>query len=59
MFLISSTNINIKASFFKSSENILKKKVRPDCTVSNNKFSLVTLNELTMKTIEAFLLFRV
>ena len=32
---------------FKSSENIQKREGGPDCTVSNNKYSSVTLNELT------------
>ena len=45
------TNKNIKVSFFKSSENIQKKECGPDCTVSNNKFTSVTLNELEMYTV--------
>ena len=36
-------------SSFKSSENIQKKEDGPDRSVSNNKFSSVTLNELAMK----------
>ena len=46
------TNKNIKMSsfnMFKSSENIQTKEGVSDCTVSNNKFSSVTLNELAMK----------
>ena len=39
----------IKVSSLKSSENVQKKEDWPDCTVSNNKFSSVTLNELAMK----------
>ena len=35
-------------SSFKSSENIQKKEGGQDSTVSNNKFSSVTLNELAM-----------
>ena len=41
-------NKNINMSSFKSSENIQKKEVGPDSTVSNNQFSSVTLNELAM-----------
>ena len=33
------TNRNIKASSFKSSENIQTKESGPDCTISNIKFS--------------------
>ena len=39
----------------KSSENIQKKVGGPDCTVSNNKFSSVTLNELATKARESIL----
>ena len=46
----SSINKNIKVSSFKSSENIQKRKGGPDKSVSNDKFSSVTLNELAMKT---------
>ena len=42
-------NRNIKMSSFKSSENIQKKEGGPDRSVSDNQFSSVTLNELTMK----------
>ena len=42
------TNENIKVSSFKSSENIQKKEGVPNSTVSNNQFSLVTINELAM-----------
>ena len=42
-------NKNIKMSSFKSSENIQKKEVGPDRSVSDNQSSLVTLNELAMK----------
>ena len=48
-------NKNIKESSFKRSENIQKKEVGPDCTVSNNKFSSVALNELAMKAKESIL----
>ena len=41
-------NKNTKKSSFKSSETIKKKQGGPDSTVSNNQFSLVTLNELAM-----------
>ena len=34
---------------FKSSENIQKKEGGPDRSVSDNQYSLVTLNELAMK----------
>ena len=34
---------------FKSSENMQEKEVGPDRSVSDNQFSSVTLNELTMK----------
>ena len=40
------TNKNIKLRSFKSSENIQKKDDRPDRSVSNNQFSLVTLNDM-------------
>ena len=43
---------NIKLSSFKSSENIQKKEVGPDSTVSNNQFFSVTLNELAMNARE-------
>ena len=36
-------------SSIKSSENIRKKEGGPGISVSSNKFSLVTLNELAMK----------
>ena len=36
-----------------SRENILKKEGGSDCTVLNNKFSSVTLNELAMKARES------
>ena len=39
----------MKVSSFKSSGNIQKKKGGPDCAVSNNKFSSVTLNESQRK----------
>ena len=41
-------NENIKLSSFKSNENIQKKEDGSDSTVLNNKFSSVTLNELTI-----------
>ena len=40
---------NIKISCLKSSENIQKKEVGPDRSVSDNLSSSVTLNELAMK----------
>ena len=43
------TNINIKMSSFKSSENIQKKENGPDRSVLDNQSSSVTLNELEMK----------
>ena len=43
------TNKNIKMSSFKSSENIQKKEVGPDRSVTDNQSSSVTLNELAMK----------
>ena len=49
---------NIKVSSFKSGENI-QKEGGPDCTVSNNKLSSVTLTELAIKTRESILLYRV
>ena len=39
-----STNINIKLSSFKSSENIQEKEGGPDSTVSNNQFSSLSLS---------------
>ena len=41
-------NKNLKISFFKSSENILRKEGGPDRSVSDNQSSSVTLNKLTM-----------
>ena len=43
------TNKNIIMSSFKSSENIQKKEVGPDRSVSDIQSSSVTLNELAMK----------
>ena len=37
-----------KVRSFESNENIQKKEGGPECTVSNNKFSSVTLHELAM-----------
>ena len=48
-FWFKSPNKNIKMSSFKSSENIQKKEGGPDRSVSDNKSSSVTLNELAMK----------
>ena len=42
-------------SSFKSSEDIQTKEDWPDCIVSNNEFSSVTLNELAMKARESTL----
>ena len=50
------TNKNIKISSFKSSENIQKKEGGPGRSVSNNKSSSVTLNELAMKAKNAVIL---
>ena len=50
-----SPNKNIKVISFNSFENIQKKEDGPDCTVSNNEFSSVTLNELTVKARESIL----
>ena len=44
---------------FKSNENIQKKEDGPDRSVSNNIFSFVTLNELTMKARERILKYRI
>ena len=49
------TNKSSKVRSFKSSVNIQKKEFGPDCTVSNNKFSSRTLNELTMKAREGMI----
>ena len=48
-------NKNTNVRSFKSSQNIQKnlKECGSDCTVSNNKFSSVTLNELAMKARES------
>ena len=54
--MIFQTNKTIKVSSLKSNENIQKKEGGPDCTVSNTKFSTVTLNELAMKARERILL---
>ena len=43
------TSENTKVSSFKTSENIQKKEGGPDCTVSNNKFSSVTLYDLAFE----------
>ena len=40
------TNKNIKMSSFKSSENIQKKEVGPDSTVSDNQLSSMNLNRV-------------
>ena len=40
--------IDIKMSFFKGSKNIENKEGGPDRYVSNNRFSSVTLNELSL-----------
>ena len=45
----SHSNKDAKGRSFKSNENIQKKEVVRDCTVSNNIFSSVTLHELAMK----------
>ena len=46
---------NIQVSSFKSNEILQKKEGGPDCTVSNNKFSSVTLNEIAMNDRENIL----
>ena len=43
MSIESTVNKNIKVSYFKSIEKIQKKEGWSDCTVSNSKFSSVTL----------------
>ena len=48
------TNKNIKMSSFRSNGNIQKKEIGPDRSVSDNKSSPVTLNELAMKVISSF-----
>ena len=48
-FVCKTSNKNIKMSSFKSSENIQKKEVGPDRSVSDNQSSSVTLNELAIK----------
>ena len=50
---ITNTNKNTKVRSVKSSQNSQKKECGSDCTVSNNKFSSVTLNELAMKARES------
>ena len=45
-------------SSFKSSENIQKKNVGSDRSVSDNKSSLVTLNELEMKARKSYCNFK-
>ena len=42
-------NSRVHVSSIRSSEIIQKKEDGPDCTVSNNKFSSVTLNDLTQR----------
>ena len=49
---ISTLNKAIQLSAFKNSENIQKKEGEPDLSVSNNKFSSVTLNDLAKNTSE-------
>ena len=44
-------NKNIIMKSFKSSRNIQKKECGPDRSISDNQFSSVTLNELTVKAI--------
>ena len=46
------TNKNIKLRSFKSSESIQKKEGGLESTVTNNQFSLVTLNDLAMNARE-------
>ena len=43
------SNKNTKVRSFKSSQNIQKKESGSACTVSNKKFSSMTLNELAIK----------
>ena len=48
------TNQNINLRYFKSSENIQKKREGPDISVLDNQSSSVTMNELAMKVIGSF-----
>ena len=48
-------SIQIKMNFFKSSENIQRKESEREISVSNDKFSSVTLNEMAMKAREGIL----
>ena len=48
------THMNIKVSIFKSSKRQKRGWAKPNCIVSNNKFSSVTLNELAMKAREYY-----
>ena len=57
-WLFVGSNINIKMSSFKSSENIQKKEGGLDRSVSDNQSSSVTLNELAIKA-RKILYFRV
>ena len=47
--LMTVQNIKYKSQFLKEQRKHSKEKYGPDCTVSNTKFSSVTLNELTRK----------
>ena len=51
--LMTAPNENTKVRSFKSSQKIQKKECGSDCTVSNNKFSSVTLNDLAVKIRES------
>ena len=57
MFLFLHTVLNKRYinNFFKSNDNNQKKEDGPDISVSNNKVSSLTLNELTMKAREDIL----
>ena len=48
-----------KSEFLQEQRKHSKENYGPDCTVSNTKFSSVTLNELAMKARERILWFRV
>ena len=54
----SDNKYNIKMSSFKSSENIQKKECEPDRSVSDNKSSSATLNELAMKDRKSYCNFK-
>ena len=48
-------NINTKMGSIRNSENIQKNEGEPDCTISYNEFSSVTMNKLVLKARESIL----